>query len=208
MNGDPVIFTENAVAYSLYKHLYNHSGPESRFFFKFQHNRTLRESRPWYYYCAPDIDVIEIRQDEKLIAYELKGARKHHSGIPDSPPLSDAIGQAIAYLDLPWIYENDHRKFVGGAFDQVYIVCARATAAIDDSEPRILDTVPLGAMLALPDGQFVTIKEAPHNPIQDIRAKDHLLQNVNSLEKHTLASRIGRSILADGEKYEIQLSRG
>ena len=68
--------------------------------------------------------------------------------------------------------------------------------------------MPLGAMLALPDGQFVTIKEAPHNPIQDIRAKDHLLQNVNSLEKHTLASRIGRSILADGEKYEIQLSRG
>ena len=188
--------------------IYKRSGPESRFFFKFQYNLSLRENRPWYYYCAPDIDVIESRQDGKLIAYELKGARKHRSGIPDSPPLSDAIGQAIAYLDLPWIYENDRRKFVGGAFDQVYIVCARATAAVDDSEPRILDTVPLGAMLALPDGQFVTIKEAPHNPIHDIRAKDHVLQNVNSLEKHTLGSKIGRSISAAGKEYEIKLSRG
>jgi hypothetical protein len=204
MGGEPVIFTENAVAYSLYKHLYKHSGPESRFFFKFQDNLTLRENRPWYYYCAPDIDVIEIRQDEKLIAYELKGERKHRR----NPPLSDAIGQAIAYLDLPWIKEkeNDHGKFKGGAFDRVYIVCARRTAAIDASEARILDTVPLGAMLALPDGQFVTIKEARHNPNQDIRAKDHVLQNVNSLEKHTLGSKIGRSISAAGKEYEIKLS--
>jgi hypothetical protein len=158
MNGEPVIFTENAVAYSLYKHLYKHSGPESRFFFKFQNNRTLRENRTWYDYCAPDIDVIEIRQNEELIAYELKGARKHHSGIPDSPPLSDAIGQAIAYLDLPWIYENDRRKFVGGAFDQVYIVCARATAAVDESEPRILDIVPLGAMLTSKRKKFLLVE--------------------------------------------------
>ena len=90
----------------LYKYLYKHSGPDSKFFFKFQNNLTRRENRPWYYYCAPDIDVIEIRQDGKLIAYELKDARKHRSGIPDSPPLSDAIGQAIAYLDLPWIYDK------------------------------------------------------------------------------------------------------
>ena len=103
---------------------------------------------------------------------------------------------------------NDHPKFTGGAFDQVYVVCARAAATIDASEPRILDTVPLGAMIALPDGQFVTIKEAPHNPIQDIRAKDHLLQNLNSLEKHTITSRIGRSISAAGKEYEIKLSRG
>lgn len=65
----------------------------------------------------------------------------------------------------------------------------------------MLDSVPIGAMLALPDGQFVTIKEAPRNPIWDFRAKDHLLQNLNSLDNHTPTSRIGQTIWAAGKRY-------
>lgn len=202
IENEPIIFTENAVAYALQRQC----AAESRVFFKFHHNLKVHENREWYYYCAPDIDVIEIRQDENLVAYELKGARKHHSGLPDYPAFYDAIGQTIAYLDLPWIQENDQRKFAGGAFDQVYIVCAGGSATIEAGDARILGTVPLGAMIALPDGQFVTIKEAPHNPIQDVRAKEHFLQNLNSLDKHTTRSKIYQSIAKAGERWFARIS--
>ena len=43
--------------------------------------------------------------------------------------------------------------------------------------------MPLGAMLALPSGEFVTIKDAPPDPLQDIRAKEHFLQNLDSLKQ-------------------------
>ena len=192
----PMIFTENTVAYSLHKHC----DPKSRLFFKFHHNMKIPRDRTWFYYCAPEVDVIEVRSDGGLVAYELKGARQHRSGA-DYPAFYDAIGQGIAYLDLPWIYEDDQRKFDGGAFDSVYVVCARQTSQVDDSETRILATVPIGGMIALPDGQLSTVKEAPRNPIQNTRAKEHFLQNLNSLDNHTTDSRIYRSIAEAGDKW-------
>jgi len=56
-------------------------------------------------------------------------------------------------------------------------------------------------MLALPDGKFVTIKEAPPNPIQSLEAKEHFLQNLETLEKHTTSSRIFHRIEAAGEQW-------
>ncbi|WP_424674006.1 hypothetical protein [Candidatus Binatus sp.] len=192
----PTIFTENTLAYSLYKHC----DAESRLFFKFHHNMGVRQDRTWYYYCAPDVDVIEVRIDGPLVAYELKGARRHQSGA-DYPAFYDAIGQAIAYLDLPGIFENDQREFDGGAFDAVYAVCARETPRVYDSEVRILSTVPIGGMIALPDGQLFTVKEAPKNPIQNIRAKEHFLKNLDTLNKHTTQSRIFHAIEDAGNKW-------
>lgn len=88
-------------------------------------------------------------------------------GDADYPAFYDAIGQAIVYLDLPWIHEDGERRFEGGAFASVYVVCARETCKIDDSERRILSTVPLGAIVALPNGEFVTIKDESRieNPV-------------------------------------------
>jgi hypothetical protein len=192
----PTIFTENTVSYYLLKHC----DAESRLFFKFHHNMRARVDRTWSYYCAPEVDVIEVSADGRLVAYELKGARHHKSG-PDYPAFYNAIGQVIAYLDLPWIFENDQRKFDGGAFDAVYAVCARETPRLDDGEARILSTVPIGGMIALPDGQIVTVKEAPKNPIQNIHAKEHFLKNLDSLSKHTTGSRIFRAISDAGEKW-------
>jgi hypothetical protein len=196
------IFTENTVAYSLHKRC----DAKSRLFFKFHHNMRIHRDRTWFYYCAPEVDVIEVRSDGQLVAYELKGVRHHRSGA-DYPAYNDAIGQGIAYLDLPWIYEDDQRKFDGGAFDSVYIVCARETSKVDDSETRILATVPIGGMIALPDGQLFTVKEAPRNPIQNTRAKEHFLQNLNSLDKHTTDSRIYRTIAEAGDKWFCRTPR-
>jgi hypothetical protein len=72
-----IIFTENSVAYALRKHRADSSG---QLFFKFHHNLSSRGGRTWYYYCAPEVDVIEVGNQGQLIAYELKGVRRHRSG--------------------------------------------------------------------------------------------------------------------------------
>ena len=48
----------------------------------------------------------------------------------DFPASYDGMGQALAYLNLPYVNETDPsmnlNKFNGGAFDFVYLVCARS----------------------------------------------------------------------------------
>ncbi|MGO9601985.1 MAG: hypothetical protein ACLQAT_01030 [Candidatus Binataceae bacterium] len=173
----------------------------SRFFFKFHHNMKLGTDRKWYYYCAPEIDVIEVTKDCQVIAYELKGSRRHKSGVPDFPAVHDPLGQAIAYLDLPRICQGDTRLFDGGVFDAVYAVCARATAIIDPGEERTVGVAPIGFMFALPDGSLVTIKEAPKNTIQNQEAKAHFVQNLHTLERHNTQSRIFRRIEREGQPW-------
>jgi hypothetical protein len=192
------LYSEDAVAYSLHT---NRLADGSRFLFKVHHNMRMRVERTWYYWCAPEIDVIEVKSDRRVIGYELKGARRYRAGQTDYPAIYDAIGQAVAYLDLPGVFEADARKFAGGVFDSVYLVCAREQPSIDESEKRILAGLPIGAMLALPDGKIVTVKEAPPNPIQSLEAKEHFLQNLDALEKHTTSSRIFRRIEAAGNRW-------
>jgi hypothetical protein len=191
------VFSEDAVAYSFFKQF----GADGKLFFKFHHNLSPRSGRNWSYFCSPEIDVIQVRNDGQLIAYELKGARQHKGGTADYLAFYDAIGQAVGYLDLPRAYENNQRVFRGGAFDLVYIVCARGTSEVDEGERRVLGTVPVGAMLALPDGRFITVKDAPRNPIQDPSAKAHFLENLNTLSKHTTVSRIFQRIDGVGQHW-------
>jgi hypothetical protein len=193
------IYSEDAVAFALYKQCIARN---SQVFFKFHHNLNLRIDREWYYYCSPEVDVIEVRNDGITVAYELKGSRKHKSGVPDFPDVFDAMGQALAYLDLPGVHEKSGRSlFVGGTFDFVNVVCARQTPDFDEREIRAMSMVPIGAMLALPDGQFLTLKEAPPNPFLNLHAKEHFLQNLNTLEKHTIRSKIFRRIESAGERW-------
>jgi hypothetical protein len=193
------IYSEDAVAFALYKQCIARN---SQVFFKFHHNLNLRAARGWYYYCSPEVDVIEARIDGIIVAYELKGSRKHKSGVPDFPDVFDAMGQALAYLDLPGVHEKSGRSlFVGGVFDFVNVVCARPTPDLDERETRGLSIVPIGAMLALPDGRLLKLKEAPPNPFLNLQAKEHFLQNLNTLEKHTVRSKIFRRIQSAGELW-------
>jgi hypothetical protein len=72
-----IIFAEDAVAYSLYR---NRLPDGSRFLFKVHHNMSMRAERTWHYWCAPEIDVIEVKTDQQVVGYELKGARRHRTG--------------------------------------------------------------------------------------------------------------------------------
>lgn len=192
-----IIFSEDVLSYCLYK---NCIPNESRVFFKFLHNITTKNNRDWCYWCAPEVDMIEITKDDSIIVYELKGARLR-KGIEDFPAFYDGIGQAIAYLNLPFVYENNQFKFGGGVFDFVYVVYARNKIEFPEYEKKIFDLLPIGVILALPDGKFEKVKEAPQNPLQNREAKEHFLNNLGTLDKFSTNSKIFRKIKETGERY-------
>lgn len=194
------IFNEDAVCYAFYK---NYITQDSEVFFKFFHNMAFKIPRGWDYWCAPEIDVIEVKKDKTIIAYELKGARKYKDNSEDKnwPGFYDGLGQAIAYLDLPKIAENSKFRSTGGAFDLVYLVHARPTATFEEYERKIFNLLPIGFIIALPDGKFEKVHDAKENPLRDEETKRHFLNNLHTLDKHSIDSKIFRKINQRGEAY-------
>lgn len=194
------IFNEDAVCYALYK---NFISPESKVFFKFLHNISPKTPKGWDYWCAPEVDVIEIRKDNTIVAYELKGAQKYKDGAKDQnwPGFYDGIGQALAYLGLPKIVENNKFRPIGGAFDFVYLVHARPEAKFEEYEKRIFDLLPIGFIIVSPDGLCTNMRESSANPLKNDDAKEHFLDNLDTLAKHSIDSRIFRGVKKRGEIY-------
>lgn len=194
------IFNEDAVSYALYK---NYIAQDSGVFFKFLHNMSPQKPKGWDYWCAPEVDVIEIKEDTTIIGYELKGARKYKDGSTDQnwPGFYDGLGQALAYLDLPKIVENSEFRSTGGAFDFVYLVHARPEAKFEEYEQKVFDLLPIGFIIALSDGTFVKVHEAKPNPLRDEETKRHFLSNMHTLEKHSIGSKVFRKINQKGEIY-------
>ena len=194
------IFNEDAVCYAFYK---NYIAQDSEVFFKLLHNMSFKAPKGWDYWCAPEVDVIEVKKDKTIIAYELKGARKYKENSTDKnwPGFYDGLGQALAYLDLPKIAENSEFRSAGGAFDFVYLVHARPQAKFEEYEQKIFNLLPIGFIIALPDGKFVKVYEAKPNPLLGKGTKRHFLDNLHTLEKHSTNSKIFRKICQKGEDY-------
>jgi hypothetical protein len=196
------IFNEDAVCYALYK---NFIHPESKVYFKLAHNLAFKNPRDWAYWCGPEIDVIEVRKDETIIAYELKGSRKYKDGTKDQswPGLYDGIGQAVAYLNLPRVALPDNTfKFSGGAFDYVYLAHARPNLESQTGERELFDILPIGLLGILPDGIIHVIKNAPENPLRDKNSKKHFLENLDTIKKHSsVKGKIYQRIIARGSDY-------
>jgi hypothetical protein len=203
------LFSENVISYFLYR---NYIPSTSRVFFKVSHNITIE--RNWSYSCAPDVDVIEVKEDNTIIAYEIKGIRKGKKGemlsensSSEWPAFYEGIGQALAYLNLPYVNEDttDSRvfdKYKGGAFDFVYLVHPRDRVEnFPMYEKRVFDLLPIGVILAIPNGSFGMVKEAPPNPLQKKEAKEHFLKNLNTLEKFSVNRKIFRRVEEEGKRY-------
>lgn len=195
------MITENVLSYIFFK---NYCESESRVFFKFHHNVAVRRKRDWAYWCAPEIDIIEVKKDGTVIGYELKADRRKN-GQAEPPPLFEGIDQAIAYLDLPRVCENGEdkfkEKFQGGAFDFVYVAYTRQNSDFSQREIRIFNLLHIGVVLVLPNGECKRVKEAPPNPLLDLDAKNHFLNNLDTLKNHTIYSRIFSKIKLQGEAY-------
>jgi hypothetical protein len=50
----------------------------SRVFFKISNN--MSHDRGWHFWCEPDMDLVEIRTDDTIVAYEVKGQQKRKGG--------------------------------------------------------------------------------------------------------------------------------
>jgi len=188
---------------------------ESKVFFKVTNN--IKPERNWSYWCAPDVDVIEVKIDKTIIAYEIKGMRKGRNSNtsllneipPEYPSFYNGIGQALAYLNLPYIVKKNpiinttyYDKFEGGAFDLIYFIYPRDKKDnFPEYEKRIFDLLPIGVIITTSNGEFSIVKEALKNPIQSRKSKEHLLNNISTLQKFSINSRIFRRIREKGEQY-------
>ena len=153
----------------------------SQVFRRFSHNLNL--DREWNYYTGTDLDVVEITEDNTIIGYELKGYRKV-KGSPEPPGLYEGLDQALNYLNLPYVFDKSNRMlFSGGVFDYVYLVHTRQDAKFEEYEKRVFSVTPIGFIIATPDIKFHKVQEANLNPIQSREAKEHFLNNLNSLGK-------------------------
>lgn len=192
------IFNEDAVCSAFYK---NYIAKDSEVFFKFLHNMSFKTPKGWDYWCAPEVDMIEIKNDKTVVAYELKGARKHKGTEINWPGFYDGLGQALAYLDLPKIVENSKFRPTGGAFDFVYLVHARPDERLEEYDLKILNLTPIGFITVLPNGQCTKVRDAQPNPLRDETTKRHFLNNLHTLEKHSVKSKIFRKVHQKGEAY-------
>ena len=73
-----------------------------------------------YFHFSPDIDVLEVRKDNTVVGYELKGERRR-AGHIEPPMFYHGIDQALAYLVNP-VRTPGASTFTGSIFDYVYIV--------------------------------------------------------------------------------------
>jgi len=197
---DPKIFNEDIISYALWKF---YIPQENKVFFKVSHNINIKTGRNWSYWCAPEVDVIEITKDDKIIAYEIKGVRKRKNGL-EWPSFYEGIGQTLAYFNLPYVteaYPKIFDKFNGGVFDFVYLVLAREKIEFKEYEKRIFHLLPIGVIFAIPNGRFEIVKDASQNPIQSKEAKRHFLNNLDTLKKFSTNSKIFRKIKEKGQKY-------
>jgi len=184
---------------------------ESRVFARVSHNAGSKNSKikGWGFWFAPDIDLLEVREDNTVIGYELKGVVKHKSKrkgkesetkkdyyyLPPAP--YEGIGQAIAYLDNPTIfspYENNvevvteekfgKQTFSGGIFDYVYLVHPYLPEIDYSKTIRYVEYTPLGLILI--DYEGAREKVSPkQNPYLNNKIKKLFLDDLSILSKFT-----------------------
>ncbi len=176
--------TEDALTWIIYA---DRKTQASSLFFKLKHNLSIE--RNWFYFFAPDVDLLEVKPDKTLIAYEIKGQRKR-KGEYDWPAIYDGLGQALAYLLLPFVGESGGKRlFGGGAFDYVWLVNARPDTRPQEDELKLLHASPLGYLAIAPDGTMNEAVPPKPNPLQSKEAKEHLLQHLSTLKEFSENSR-------------------
>lgn len=196
------MFNEKVIQYFLYKESIKEN---SKVFFNLSYNFKVNENRNWCYYTGTDVDLLKITEEDEIIAYEIKGMRKD-KGNNEPPRLYEGLDQALGYLNLPFVMEDNNfkPKFNGGSFDFVYLVHARNKIDFSECEKRVFSLVPVGFILITTEGKFEIVKEAIRNPLQIKEAKEHLLNHLNTLNKFSTESKIFKKIR---EEFKRQLTK-
>ena len=148
----------------------------------FQKVRASKDTGGYRYFSfSPDIDLLEVRPNGKVVGYELKGYLK--SGRSWNPPSYYAgIDQALAMLKNP-IRSPVSDSFAGSVFDEVYIVHPEGSN-IERLADLLQLCTPLGLVVVNHRGTKEIVKPKP-NPFLSQDMKDHFLARLETLETYT-----------------------
>ena len=147
----------------------------------FQKVRASKDTGGYRYFrFSPDIDLLEVRPNRKIVGYELKGHVKYkRDWIP--PSYYEGIDQALAMLKNP-ISSPVSDSFAGSVFDEVYIVHPEGSD-IEGLADLLQLCTPLGLVVVNHRGTKEIVRPRP-NPFLSQDMKDHFLARLETLETY------------------------
>ena len=133
-----------------------------------------------YFSFSPDIDLLEVRRNGMIVAYELKGYRKAGKTMK-APTFYEGIDQALAMLKNP-VSSPLSESFAGSVFDLCYLVHP------DGSHVEVLADLlqlctPLGLIVVDHDGTREVVKPKA-NPFLDQGLKTYFMSRMDALESY------------------------
>ena len=168
--------TEDAVFLAMYQVLRRNNNSQI-----FRNVRTSKDVGGYRYFSfSPDIDLLEVRRNGMVVAYELKGYRRSGKTMK-APSFYEGIDQALATLKNP-VSSPLSESFAGSVFDLCYLVHP------DGSQVEILADLlqlctPLG--LAVVDHRGIREVVKPKtNPFLDQGMKTHFMSRIDTLESY------------------------
>lgn len=147
----------------------------------FQKVRASKDTGGYRYFgFSPDIDLLEVRPNGKVVGYELKGYLKS-GGSWNPPSYYEGIDQALTMLMNP-IRSPVSDSFSGSVFDEVYIVHPEGSD-IEKLADMLRLCTPLGLVVVSHRGTKEIVKPKP-NPFLSQEMKDHFLARLETLEAY------------------------
>ena len=169
--------TEDAVFLYLYHVLRRNNGSQI-----FQKVRSSKSTGVYgYFNFSPDIDLLEVRPNGKVVGYELKG-RSRSKGSWNPPPFYEGIDQAMAMLKNPVTSPWAH-VFEGSIFDEVYLVHP-AGSGVEQLLDLLELCTPVGVIVVSHEGTKELVKPKP-NPFADTEMKRFFLNHLHAFEAYT-----------------------
>jgi len=168
--------TEDAVFLLMYQILQRNNGIILKCV---RSSKAVRDDR--YFYFTPDIDLLEVRKDETIVGYELKGYTKSGRGYT-SPSYYAGVDQALAYLINPAGIPSSESSFTGSIFDYVYLVHPFQEAFPSGLEPfaELLNRcTPIGLIAVTYSGTREIVKPK-RNPFLNEDAKRQFLRHLEA----------------------------
>ena len=148
----------------------------------FQKVRSSKDTGGYRYFrFSPDIDLLEVRPNGKVVGYELKGYLKSRPSMK-APSYYEGIDQALAMLKNP-VSSPLYESFAGSIFDQVYLVHPTGSGIEQLADALELCT-PIGLVVVSHQGTKEVVKPKP-NPFLNEDMKAYFLTQLDTLESYT-----------------------
>ena len=169
--------TEDAVFLSMYHILRRNN--QSQIFQKVRSSKDTGGYR--YFRFSPDIDLLEVRPNGKVVGYELKGYLKSGRSMR-APSYYEGIDQALAMLKNP-LSSPLSDSFAGSIFDHVYLVHP-AGSDVEQLADLLRLCTPIGLVVVSHQGTKEIVKPKP-NPFLSEEMKAYFLARLDTLESYT-----------------------